>query len=92
MAASSLKLVFEIALFALLGRWVLGMLIGAKRDGNLFYQMLNQIIQPFEKLVRVISPKVVVDQHIPLATGALLFSGWCFALLWKGSLMGVITT
>ena len=41
------KLVAEIALMALLGRCVLGLLAGQKREQNLFYQILDIMARPF---------------------------------------------
>ncbi|MFN7696182.1 MAG: hypothetical protein ACK5O3_19270 [Burkholderiales bacterium] len=82
-AVTVLKLLSEVALMALLGRFVLGLLAGAKRDNNLFYQLLGFVTQPVEKLVRMISPKQVLDRHIPLATGALLLSVWVISTLMK---------
>lgn len=78
--ASSLKLIAEIALFGLAGRWLLGLLAGAKREQNLFYQALSMITNPFTGLVRRITPSLVVDRHIPLVTFILLFWVWFFAL------------
>ncbi len=83
LAVTALKLLSEIALMALLGRFVLGLLAGAKRDTNLFYQLLGFVTQPVEKLVRAMSPKQVLDRHVPLATGALLLSIWFISTLMK---------
>ncbi len=73
---SSIKLIAEIALLALLGQWVLGLLAGARREGNFFYQLLQVLTRPFVRLTRLISPRVVLDRHIPLATFLLLASLW----------------
>lgn len=81
--ASSLKLIAEIALFSLAGRWLLGLLAGAKRDSNLFYQALTTLTRPFTAVVRRITPKVVVDRHVPLVTFLLLAWVWVFALTEK---------
>lgn len=78
--ASSFKLIAEIALFGLLGRWLLGLLAGANREQNLFYQALSMLTNPFTGLVRRITPALVVDRHIPLVTFILLFWVWFFAL------------
>ncbi|MBU6194153.1 MAG: hypothetical protein KGP02_04590 [Burkholderiales bacterium] len=78
--ASCLKLIAEIALFGLAGRWLLGLLAGQKRDQNLFYQALSMLTNPFTGLVRRITPALVVDRHIPLVTFILLFWVWFFAL------------
>ena len=44
---SAVKLVAEIALMALAGQFLLGLLAGQKRDGNLFYQLLQVLTKPF---------------------------------------------
>lgn len=82
-AVTALKLLTEIALMALLGRFVLGLLAGAKRDDNLIYQLFGFATQPVEKLVRWLSPKQVLDRHIPLAAGVLLLSVWFLSTLMK---------
>ncbi len=73
---SSLKLIAEIALLAMAGQWLLGLLAGAKREGNFFYQLLAVLTKPFVRLTRAISPRVVLDRHIPLAAFLLLLSIW----------------
>ena len=76
---SSIKLVAEIALMALVGQFLLGLLAGAKRDGNLFYGVLDVLTRPFVKLTRMITPRVVLDRHVPLATSFLLALVWLVA-------------
>lgn len=74
---SILKLIFEIALMALFGQWVLGLLAGAKRDTNLFYQVLSQIGRPFVRLARLVAPRsIVLDRHLPLVAFLLLAFAW----------------
>jgi hypothetical protein len=81
--ASSLKLIAEIALLAMLGQFVLGLLAGSRRDENLVYNMLQVLTSPFQRFTRMITPKVVIDRHIPLATFCLLASLWLFATIAK---------
>jgi len=76
---TSLKLISEIALMALAGQWVVGLLAGAHRDSNVFYKLLEAVASPFVKLVRRITPQRVLDRHVPLATFLLLSMAW-FAL------------
>jgi hypothetical protein len=83
LVVTSIKLLAEIALLALLGRFVLGLLAGAKRDSNLMYQVLGFMTRPIERWVRWISPRQVIDRHIPVATGALLLSTWVVCTLLK---------
>ena len=80
---SAVKLVAEIALMALIGQWLLGLLAGAKRDSNLFYQTLGVLTKPFVKGVRLITPRVVIDRHVPLATLLLLSLVWIVATVTK---------
>lgn len=77
------KLVAEIALMALLGRWVLGLLAGQKRDQNLFYQILDIAARPFVWSARRIAPRVVLDRHVPLVAFCLLSVTWVIVTLWR---------
>jgi hypothetical protein len=89
---SMLKLVAEIALLALAGQWVLGLLVGAKRDKNLFYQVLQIVTRPFVVGVRRITPRIVIDRHVPLVAFLLLLFVWFAATAAKISIcvqMGV---
>jgi hypothetical protein len=78
---SALKLIAEIALMALIGQWVLGLLAGAKRDTNFFYRVLQAMTQPFVRLARLLSPRVVLDRHVPLVAFLLLAFGWLVATI-----------
>ena len=73
---TSLKLIAEIALMAFAGQFVLGLLAGAKRESNIFYKLLEVMTSPFVKLLRSITPKVVLDRHLPLAAFLLLSVVW----------------
>jgi len=80
---SSVKLVAEIALMALAGQWLLGLLAGRRRDANFFYGLLGVLTGPFVKGMRLITPRVVIDRHIPLAAFVLLAMIWVVATLAK---------
>ncbi len=82
-AANVVKLIAEIALLALLGQWVLGLLAGAKKDQNLFYQILQIIGRPFVAVARFLSPRIVLDRHVPLVAFLLLFFVWLAATLYR---------
>lgn len=83
---SSIKLVVEIALMALLGQWLVGLMAGARRDTNLFYKLLQVLTNPFVKVVRAITPRVVLDRHVPLAAFLMLGFVWVVATVTKISL------
>lgn len=79
LAVSSLKLIAEIALMALLGQWLLGLLAGARRESNLFYRLLGVLTSPFIRLARLVSPRIVLDRHLPLVAFLLLAFTWLLA-------------
>ncbi|WP_341892916.1 hypothetical protein [Variovorax sp. YR752] len=80
---SAVKLIAEIALMALAGQFLLGVLAGQKREGNFFYKLLQVLTGPFVKGMRLITPKVVIDRHIPLAAFVLLSTVWVFSTIVK---------
>ncbi len=81
--ASTVKLIVEIALLALFGQWVLGLLAGAKKDQNLFYQLLAIVGKPFVSLARFVSPKLVLDRHLPLVAFLILGFVWLGVTAYK---------
>lgn len=80
---SAVKLVAEIALMALAGQFLLGLLAGPKRETNLFYQLLQVLTRPFVKGMRLVTPKVVIDRHIPLAAFVALAMVWVVVTVTK---------
>ena len=77
-----LKLVLEIALFALVGQGIMYVLIRAMgaqdpRD-NVFFRMLATVVSPFTWLVRKITPPAVADRHVPWAVFGLLLVAWAW--------------
>jgi hypothetical protein len=81
--ASALKLIAETALLALVGRGVLGWMAGARREGNVFYQLLAVLAAPSLKAARWLAPKSVPDRHLPWLAALLLALIWLAALAWK---------
>jgi hypothetical protein len=77
------KLLAEIALLCLAGQWVLGLLAGKRREENLFYQLFQVLTRPVLRGARLLSPRVVLDQHLPLVAFLLLFFVWLAATLAK---------
>lgn len=73
---TTLKLLTEVALLALLGRGVLALLLGAEPQRNVVYWLLYSVSQPLLRLARWLAPRLVLDRHVPLVACLLL------ALLW----------
>ncbi|MBK9363916.1 MAG: hypothetical protein IPM99_23715 [Rubrivivax sp.] len=80
---SSIKLVAEIALLALAGQGLLGLLAGARRDSNFFYRLLQVMTKPFVRGARWLTPRIVLDRHVPLVAFLLLGFVWVFSTLAK---------
>jgi hypothetical protein len=79
-----LKAMIEVALFAFLGQGILYILAGARRDKNLVFVMLKTVTMPVTKFIRFVSPGIVLDRHIPLASFILL------VVLWAGITMAKV--
>jgi hypothetical protein len=71
-----LKSLIELSLMFIVARFILGLLAGAKRTGNIFWQLLDVAAKPALWLTRRVSPKLILDQHIPLAAASWLLIGW----------------
>ncbi|RYF14568.1 MAG: hypothetical protein EOO30_17760 [Comamonadaceae bacterium] len=78
-----LKLLAEVALLALAGQFVLGLLAGKRREQNPFYQLFQVLTKPLIAGARKVSPRVVLDQHVPLVAFFLLFFVWLVATITK---------
>ena len=83
---TTIKLIAEIALMALLGQGLLGLLAGAGREGNFFYRLLSVITSPFVRVARWASPRVVLDRHVPLVAFLVMALVWLSATVVKLSL------
>jgi hypothetical protein len=81
--AEVVKLLAEIALLCLVGQWVLAFLAGRNRDRNLFYQLFQVLTRPLLAGARWITPRVVLDRHLPLVAFLLLFFIWIAATMTK---------
>ncbi len=62
---------------------MLGLLAGARREQNLFYQVLDMAVRPFVRTARYITPRAVIDRHVPLVAFLLLGFTWLLATLWR---------
>lgn len=75
-----LQTVVLIAGLALLGQLLVGAFNWGARNQNIVYRLFQVVASPVVKLVRWVTPKFVLDQHIPIAAFALLF----FLYFWLG--------
>ncbi len=73
---SVLRVVIEVAGYSLIGQGILAILAGAGREQNIFYRILKTITGPVIRITRVITPRFIVDAHIPFVAFFLLFWLW----------------
>lgn len=72
-----------VAAMALLGQWLVGLFAGSRKNQNFFYQLLEIIGRPFVILVRWITPRIVLDRHVPLVAFLLLVFVWIITVKMK---------
>jgi hypothetical protein len=70
------KALVELAGLFILGQGLLYLLAGRKREGNFFYGLLRVLTRPVYAMVRFLTPKVIVDRHVPLVAFIVLFWLW----------------
>ena len=66
----------EVAGCFMLGQGLLYVLAGRKRTENFVYQFFALLTRPVMKLTRIITPRLVRDDHIPFAAFLLLLWLW----------------
>jgi uncharacterized protein YggT (Ycf19 family) len=55
-----------IAATALLGQLVVGLFHWRRRQDNVVYQLLGVVARPVVRAVRAVTPRLVIDAHVPL--------------------------
>ena len=78
-----LKALVEIAGVAFLGQGVLWLVAGSKRAENAVYQLFQVLTSPVTRVTRIITPRVVLDQHIGLVAFFLLIVLWVAVVAFK---------
>lgn len=73
---SALRAVVEVAGFALLGQGLLAVLAGKGRQQNFVYQLFQVVTRPVVRAVRFITPRFILDQHMPLVSFFVLVWLW----------------
>lgn len=73
---SVIRVLVEVALFTLLGQGVLALFAGKGRERNVVYRLMQTITGPAVKTVRAVTPRFILDPHIPFVTFFLLFWLW----------------
>jgi hypothetical protein len=83
LAVTLLKALVEIALFALIAQAILFLFAGATRDRNPIYRLFATVNKPVWKAVRIVTPRVIVDQHLGFVCFFLLAVLWVVLVIAK---------
>lgn len=78
-----LKAITEIAILALIGQAILGLMAGPNASGNVFYGVLNAMTLPVRKLAGVLTPPALKPRFVGFVAFCLLAAGWIALTLAK---------
>jgi len=77
-----IKALAGLAFMFFLGRGALYILAGHKREGNIFYGVLRVVTDPIIRAARFLTPRMVVDAHIPFVAVLLVVWIWLAIVVW----------
>jgi hypothetical protein len=80
------KALVELTGLFVLGQGLLYVLAGARRGENLFYQLFQVLTRPLYRVVRFLTPRVILDRHIPYVALLLLLWAWLILIVVKAQL------
>jgi uncharacterized protein YggT (Ycf19 family) len=65
-----------VAALSLFGQFIVGMFNWGRRHDNFIYQLFGILTRPVVRLVRALTPRVIVDGHVPAVAFLFLFIGY----------------
>jgi uncharacterized protein YggT (Ycf19 family) len=71
-----LQTLMLVAALSLFGQLIVGAFNWGRRHENFVYQLFEILTKPVVSVVRVITPRLIVDQHVPMVAFLLLFFGY----------------
>jgi hypothetical protein len=83
------RAVVEVAGWFLLGQGVLYLLAGRSRESNAIYRLFRFLASPVVRLTRAVTPRVIVDRHVPIVAFFLLFWTWVLLQVLKRHLCSI---
>ena len=77
------KALIEFAGLLLLGQGLVFLLSFGRHESNPIYRFLRFLTGPVVRPMRVITPRFVVDQHVPAIALFVLFWAWVALKVWQ---------
>jgi hypothetical protein len=81
------KGMLEFVGYLLVGQFVVYVLSFGRHEQNSVYRGMRFLSSPVVNLVRHITPKTVIDKHVPVVTFFLAFWAWVFVAFFKHELI-----
>jgi hypothetical protein len=78
-----LKGLVEFAALLIVGQGLVFLLSFGRHEQNVVYTFMRFLTSPVVKAARWVSPRVVVDKHVPAVAFFLLFVIWVFLTFMK---------
>lgn len=79
LAVVIIKSLAELSAMFIVGQGILYVLAAKNRDTNLFYGLFRVITRPLYAAARAITPRAILDRHVPYVALILIFWIWVFA-------------
>jgi hypothetical protein len=73
---SLLRALVEVSMWFLVGQGLLALLAGQRRHNNIMYKLFLIVTAPVMKAARKITPRQIIDRHLPFVAFAVLFWIW----------------
>jgi uncharacterized protein YggT (Ycf19 family) len=61
-----------VAAMSLFGQFIVGIFNWGRRQDNFVYQLFSILTKPVVRLVRVVTPRVIIDGHVPAVAFLIL--------------------
>jgi hypothetical protein len=71
-----LRALVEVSMLFLLGQGLLALLAGSRRHDNIMYKLFVIVTAPVLKAMRKMTPRQIIDKHVPFIAFAVLFWLW----------------
>ena len=71
-----------VAGLSLLGQGIVGLFNWRRRHENFVYRVFAIIARPVVSFARLVTPRVILDQHVPLVAFLLLLFGYFGVGMW----------
>ncbi len=83
-----LKGAVEVAMLLVLARSMVFAMSLGRHDQNPVHRVLKLATRPVDRLARVMSPRLILDQHLPVVSFFLLFWLWIALVMAKVWIIG----